>query len=243
MLDPQIALHMAMVINELGTNSCKYAGWVTANWTVGGGQLRLSWIERGGPAVAAPSRRGFGSVFIEQSVKSHQGKAHLLSEPEGISWTITLPLDRSTTDSASSILPKQMDGALIRKVSSNYRAAIIQGKRVLVVEDEPLVAMDLVGILKNASAKPAGPVGTAAGALQLIESETFDAALVDANLGGMPVDEIAHALVRRNVPFAFVTGYDRASLPPHFQNIAMLSKPFSAPSLLEIVNKILSQES
>jgi hypothetical protein len=45
------------------------------------------------------------------------------------------------------------------------------------------------------------------------------------------------------VPFAFVTGYDRASLPPHFQNIAMLSKPFSAPSLLEIVNKILSQES
>jgi len=81
----------------------------------------------------------------------------------------------------------------------------------------------------------------AMGRSRQIESETFDAALVDANLGGMPVDEIAHALVRRNVPFAFVTGYDRAGLPRPFQNISMLSKPFSAASLLQLVNEVLSQ--
>jgi len=135
-----------------------------------------------------------------------------------------------------------MDGASIETVSNNDRSAMAKGKRVLVVEDEPLVAMELVGILQQALLEPAGPVGTAASALRLIESETLDAALVDANLGGKPVDEIVYALVRRNVPFAFVTGYDRTRLPRPFQKVPMLSKPFSAGSLLEIVNKVLSQQ-
>ena len=72
----------------------------------------------------------------------------------------------------------------------------------------------------------------------MIESETLDVALIDANLGGKPVDEIAAALGRRNVPFAFVTGYDRAGLPQAFRNAAMVSKPFSAASILEVIGNI-----
>jgi PAS domain S-box-containing protein len=247
MLDPQLALHLAMVVHELGTNSCKYGalssptGWVTASWTVDGRQLRLSWVERGGPAVTAPKRQGFGTAFIEQSVKSHQGDAKMLSEAEGVTWTISLPLGQAAAGATSSILPMKMEGSSSHAIADNDRDTSLKGKRVLVVEDEPLVAMDVVGILEQAAIQAVGPATTAADALRLIENETLDAALVDANLRGKPVDEVAAALTRRNVPFAFVTGYDRASLPQAFQSAAMVSKPFTAASVLGVIGRISVQ--
>ena len=247
MLDPQLAMHLAMVVHELGTNSVKYgalsgpAGWVTVSWNVEGRQLRISWVERGGPVVAAPKQQGFGTAFIEQSVKSHQGEAKMLSEAEGVTWTITLPLGEARRGFSSPMLPMKMETGSLRAVSENDRDTSLKGKRILVVEDEPLVAMDVVGILEEAAAKPIGPASTAADALRLIESEALDAALIDANLGGNPVDEVAAALTRRNVPFAFVTGYDRAGLPQAFRTAAMVSKPFTAKSVLAVILRISEQ--
>ena len=114
----------------------------------------------------------------------------------------------------------------------------MKGKRVLVVEDEPLVAIDVVDILEQAEAVPIGPASNAEAALTMIENENLDAALLDANLGGKPVDEIAAALTRRNIPFAFVTGYGRANLPQAFRSAALVSKPFSAASILEVIGNI-----
>jgi len=70
-------------------------------------------------------------------------------------------------------------------------------------------------------------------ALDLVEREALDAALLDGSLHGSPVDEVAAALTRRNVPFLFVTGYGRDSLPQAFRNVAVLSKPFSPQQLAE----------
>ena len=116
MLDPQLALHLAMVVHELGTNSCKYgalsspAGWVTASWTVDGRQLRLSWVERGGPVVAAPKRQGFGTLFIEQSVKTHQGERKDALGSGGRDLDDISAVGSVRCGGASSMLPRKWKG-------------------------------------------------------------------------------------------------------------------------------------
>jgi len=84
-----------------------------------------------------------------------------------------------------------------------------------------------------------GPVGSTAEALALIERTTFDAALLDANLLGQPVSEIAAALTRKRVPFAFVTGYGREGLPEAFARAALLPKPFSQEQLLGVASGLV----
>ena len=94
------------MLHELGTNSIKYGalsaskGWVAVNWTVLGDMLNLQWVERGGPPVSAPSRRGFGTTLIEQSAKSEGGKAEPLVEPEGLTWKISMRLPPDTRQQA-----------------------------------------------------------------------------------------------------------------------------------------------
>jgi two-component sensor histidine kinase len=74
-LEPQTALHTAMMLHELGTNSVKYGalskpeGTIAISWTVNDDSLYLDWRERGGPPIKAPARRGFGTTLIEQTVK------------------------------------------------------------------------------------------------------------------------------------------------------------------------------
>jgi CheY-like chemotaxis protein len=94
------------------------------------------------------------------------------------------------------------------------------GKRFLVVEDEPLVSLDIVSILEAAGAEVMAAAATTKEALDVIERTHIDAALLDGNLRGQPVDEIAAALAARNVSFLFVTGYGAPSLPKAFAKTA-----------------------
>jgi hypothetical protein len=77
--------------------------------------------------------------------------------------------------------------------------------------------------------------------MRIIESASLDAAILDANLCGEPVDKIAAALTRHNVPFLFVTGYGSASLPPAFGKAALLAKPFSHQQLVEAAARLIDQ--
>ena len=98
---PQMAVHTALMLHELGTNSAKYGalsmpeGAITLGWTVRDSELRLKWVERGGPPVVAPSAHGFGLTLIEQSATSQGGSAHVLWQAEGVTWDIALPLSQS----------------------------------------------------------------------------------------------------------------------------------------------------
>jgi CheY-like chemotaxis protein len=165
----------------------------------------------------------------------------MFSETEGVTWTIVLPLGPSVRQPTSSTLPSSSETVRPDADAAAGRSESITGKRVLVIEDEPLIAMDLVGILERAGIEPIGPAASAEDALRRIENEHIDAALVDANLGGSPVDEIAAVLARRNVPFAFVTGYDRTSLPRAFRNAGLVSKPFTAASVLNVLHEVSAQ--
>jgi len=244
-LNPHAAVHLALMLHELGTNSVKYGslstggGRVTVSWSVADDVLRLHWVERGGPPVSAPAKRGFGTRLIEQSARGEGGTAQMLSEAEGVTWEIVLPLPASSVSQTPQeraepqwINPamRKYDGGL----SAKHRAPLA-GRRLLVVEDEPLIALDLAASLEKAGAALAKTAGTQKEALEHIEQTQFDGALLDVNLHGQPVDNIAAALTRRNIPFVFVTGYGRDGLPNSFKHMSILAKPFSEEQLIQAV--------
>jgi CheY-like chemotaxis protein len=111
----------------------------------------------------------------------------------------------------------------------------------LIVEDESLIALDLVARLEMAGADVAPPVSTEKQALKVIQDGHFDCALLDGNLHGRPVDEIAAALTRRKIPFVFITGYGRTGLSASFQQAPVLSKPVNDEQLFDAITEIASR--
>ena len=243
-LEPQMAVHIAVMLHELGTNSIKYGalsaakGWVAVSWTVSGDMLNLQWIERGGPMVSAPSRRGFGMTLIEQSAKSEGGKAEQFIEPEGLTWNIAMRLPRSATQQAEPVLISRTPQA--QQSGAMKTPAPCAGLRLLVVEDESLIALDLIDRLDKFGCESVRTVSAEEDCLKALEESVFDCALLDANLHGRPVDTIAAALARRQVPFVFVTGYGRAGLPIAFEQAPVLSKPVTDDQLIEAIKGVTS---
>jgi DNA-binding response OmpR family regulator len=112
--------------------------------------------------------------------------------------------------------------------------------RVLVVEDEVLIALLLEDMLVALECEVADSVGNLDGALAAVRNGSFDLALVDLNLGGKSAHPVADALMARRVPFAFVSGYGSAGLDPAYAEIPVLEKPFHQQDLKAIITRILS---
>lgn len=110
--------------------------------------------------------------------------------------------------------------------------------RVLVVEDESLIAMLVDDGLETLGYEVVGPVGTVDAALRIVEQTPFDLALLDINLGGKQSFPIAEALESRGIPYVFLTGYDRSSLPLAFQHRFGLQKPFRMSALQQALEKL-----
>jgi DNA-binding response OmpR family regulator len=110
--------------------------------------------------------------------------------------------------------------------------AVLEGIRVLVVEDEFLVATLIEDMLMAAGGVVAGPIPRLSEALDAVDRGTFDAAVLDVNLGGDRVHPVADALSRRNVPFVFVTGYGTGVLSGEHAERPRLCKPFKMADLL-----------
>jgi CheY-like chemotaxis protein len=108
--------------------------------------------------------------------------------------------------------------------------------RVLVVEDEILVAMDLQAVLEDGGYDPVGPASTVAQALALIE-RGVDAALLDVNLGREDSLPIAEALLTRGHPFVFLTGYAARDFPERFASAPRLIKPVRTVELFETMSE------
>jgi CheY-like chemotaxis protein len=118
----------------------------------------------------------------------------------------------------------------------------VSSKRILVVEDGPLVAFALAMSLADAGCIVIGPAGTVAQAKRLIGEAQIDGALLDSKLADDSVDEVAAILNQRNVPFAFVTGGQRDDLPAPFRGAAMLAKPFTEKDLITTVWRLFGHD-
>ena len=106
--------------------------------------------------------------------------------------------------------------------------------RVLLVEDEALVAMMIQDTLAEFGFQVVGPVSTASGALAAARESHFDAAVLDINLGDGLVYTVAEILEKRGVPFVFVTGYDADSVDSRFSGVPVLQKPIERDMLQRI---------
>lgn len=117
--------------------------------------------------------------------------------------------------------------------------SMLAGKRILIVEDEYLVARDTALILQRADCEVVGPVSDVASAQALLAREPIDGAVLDIQLGEQTAYPIADALIDRGIPFLFTTGYDRSVLPSEYATAPALVKPYSPRDLAKAVARAI----
>jgi len=113
--------------------------------------------------------------------------------------------------------------------------------RVLVVEDEALIAMDLVECLEELGLQVVGPLDRLDLALAAAKSESIDLALLDIDLNGRSAYPVADELRARRIPFAFVTGTDQENLQPPYEAHLSVSKPYSSHGIEQVVTSLLQR--
>lgn len=113
--------------------------------------------------------------------------------------------------------------------------------RILLVEDEMLVAMLLEDMLAEAGHVIVGPVSRIDRAVDAASREQVDLAILDVNLGGQEVYPVAEALAARGIPFAFATGYGASGLREPWQDRPTLQKPFHRDDLFRMVDELGSK--
>ena len=116
----------------------------------------------------------------------------------------------------------------------------LTGVRVLVVEDDYLLAWDTGSALSRAGAEIVGPVSNEGDALEAIRQGDLGAAVTDVNLGLGPSFETARALKKAGVPFVFLTGYDQVSIPEEFRDVSRLVKPVDTKEIVRELARLLN---
>lgn len=105
----------------------------------------------------------------------------------------------------------------------------LRDKRILLVEDEALIAAMVSEMLSDLGATVVGPAGSVQNALALAQSANFDAALLDVNLRGERVDPVADVLIERSIPVLFASGYGAAAS----HGRAVIDKPYTQDTLAQ----------
>src|SRR5262245_27874251 len=117
----------------------------------------------------------------------------------------------------------------------------LDGRRILVIEDEYFLAEDICAVLRGLGADiigPAGEVGDAIGIVNL--GDVIDAAVLDVNLRNVSILPVADRLRARNIPFVFTTGYDRSAIDVRFKDIQLFEKPIDVTAMARSLGKLIS---
>ena len=246
-LPQQVALQLSLIFHELGTNAVRFGalsrptGRIDVQWTVDQQQphrLNLSWRESGGPPVERPRSRGFGTTLIERAGAQAQLTAELQFLREGILCQVSADIGQQGG------IPSPIFDPRARAWNSGGRRSAGTSRtpvrRVLVIEDEPLIALELEEILSSSGYESAGIAGSVSEALARIASSTPDLAILDGNLVGEKVDRVVADLELRAIPYVVVTGFTRESLPAAINPtlVPVLRKPVRAQELLSALQTL-----
>jgi PAS domain S-box-containing protein len=242
LLPPATAQTIALALHELATNAGKYgalstdAGRVELTWRAEPGKVELLWIESEGPEISSPTRRGYGSRAIIAGIERQLGgivKFEWL--PKGLRCTLSVPHDGNMETSKRRALERRhIDDVPIGAPSTDS-----DDKRVLLVEDEPLVSMMLADMLSAFGHKVDGPYSRFSDAILAAKSNNLQAGILDVNLGGEKTYAVADILAGRKIPFAFVTGYGPDTIVPAFAHAPVLQKPIEAAKLHALLQQIV----
>jgi PAS domain S-box-containing protein len=229
-LQPATAQSLALVLHELVTNAAKYGapssldGKVKLTWKLEDNKIDFSWLETGGPPASKPSTTGFGTRIVLASIERQLGGTVAFNWlSKGLSCVFSIP-HRETIDRTA--------GA--RRGDKDAELTLITGNRVMIVEDEALVAMVVSDSLAMLGCSVVGPFSRCADAMVAIEAGDVDAAILDVNLNGEMIYPLADILTARGVPFIFVTGYGVESIDNRFLHIPVIQKPLERHTLQRI---------
>jgi two-component SAPR family response regulator len=115
----------------------------------------------------------------------------------------------------------------------------LEGKSILIVEDEALIALDLQLCLEHAQAQVIGPFDTVSAAFKGLQVHNVDAALLDIRVHDGEVFPLADKLAALNIPFAFLSGFEPAALPEPYRAFPILTKPFDSMRLQSILSALV----
>jgi two-component sensor histidine kinase/CheY-like chemotaxis protein len=214
-LRPTASQALALALHELATNGAKYGalsvenGTLEVSWRIidadGGRSLELQWQESGGPPVRPPSREGFGSTVVRTSVERQlAGAIEFDWAPNGLRCRIVVPADQlDVSPETSASFPAER--------VARFATSRLEGRRVLIVEDEALISLELEQAVRALGCEVVGPAGSPGVALEAIRKSAPDLAILDVNLGGQSSDRVARALRALDIPFIYCTGYAEPS--------------------------------
>jgi PAS domain S-box-containing protein len=231
---PHMAQGLALALHELATNAAKHGalssltGKVRLNWELRPDVLALHWHESGGPKITPPSARSFGLKVIHASIEQQLGGKVMFDwQPRGLQCTLSIPLQEP-------MRRRDSQPARERPERGAAQPALANSRRVLLVEDEALVAMMIQECLTEWGHSVLGPISRAAEALAVAKDGEFDAAILDINLGDGMAYPVAEILSSRGVPFVFVTGYEADTVDGRFSDVPILQKPIERQMLQKI---------
>jgi CheY-like chemotaxis protein len=140
------------------------------------------------------------------------------------------------------VKPIILSGALVgsQHLFCQELTGLLEGKRILVLEDEPLVAMLLEEILLDLGCTVVGPAYSLAEGLRLAETEPLDGALLDVNLNGDLSDGVAEILRERGVRYALATGYGSSPELNDDPDVPVLQKPYPADKVEAVLRQLIA---
>jgi two-component sensor histidine kinase len=244
-LTPRATNALSLALHELATNAVKFGallvdtGRVEVRWRrLADGGFELSWTETGGPAVAPPTRRGFGATLLEQVTgRELNGEAWVDYRPSGV--RAHLVAGAAAVAPRPESVPEVSAPRVVETITSSPGGGDLRGSRVLIVEDAVLLALELETALAEAGAEVVGPAYELEEALALLD-RPVDAAVLDANLNGRSVTPVAEALAARRVPFVFATGYGDTGGAPGGFDAPVIRKPYDVTQVAAAVAQLLS---
>jgi CheY-like chemotaxis protein len=232
-LEPATAQTLALALHELATNAAKYgplsvtAGRVRLTWDVRPGSLVLEWSETGGPAVVVPSTKGYGTRVISASIERQLGGTATFDwRSEGLHCVFSVP--RSDKLKLPGAGMPAADGG---RDHAPVVPQMLADNRVLLVEDEALVAMAMKEMLVELGFEVLGAYSKAADAMVAATDQDINAAILDVNLGGELIYPVADLLIAKGVPIIFVTGYGAETIDCRFAGVPVLQKPIERQML------------
>lgn len=224
------------MIHELITDAAKYGalsvktGELTADWSASAvGDCEIVWQERGGPPVRPPSREGFGSILIDRSIPYDLGgRGDLAFEPEGITARLVIPAKfvRWTEEAAS---PEE-DPVPIKGKPGRP----LEGRRVLLVEDQFIIAMDCEDMLATLGASQVEVCANVSEALSFLCRTAPDLAILDVNLGSETSEPIGDRLTISVCPSYLRRGLAILGVA----EAATLCKPYNLASLESALRRL-----
>jgi PAS domain S-box-containing protein len=237
-LQPASAQTLTLALHELATNAVKYgalssmAGRLKVSWELKPSTLVLHWEESGGPRVRKPARLGFGTRIIVASVEGQLGgQARFQWGDGGLHCILTIPRGEKIGQPALAMREKVVDDKATAIANDRF---VIRGNRVMVVEDEALVAMVVSDAMAELGYQVVGPFSRPPDAIAAVKENDIAAAILDINLAGTLVYPVAEELTSRGIPFVFVTGYGVESIDKRFAEIPVLQKPIERETLQRI---------